>query len=397
MWGEPGFQQELRRLAVTTEIDNVSYDVTIQGDYIYAASWAGGLQRFRFKNIPPSDGSDPNPWEPIPLPMDGELDQYCGWIDPEEFELNPKDPQDGGSHNHKGFSVHAVEDTLWVGTAGGINKGVLQPNGCINWRHFNSFRDGISGNWVIGITHQELTDPGGNPYMRIWAITWSTGGNESYGLSYTDDGGYTWHIIEQLTSLNLRIYGISTSSEKVVVASENGLFISFDGSHWEKLNNPVESGGEQLLTEAYFSCLLEPGTSRTWVGTSDGMAFTENLGEDWEVIRFWNSTSNQVDEADRFYAYPNPIYTGSYNRLNENSYVRFVFDQSGSINAKLPIFDFSMTKVATLAQPYEVDNEMEVLWNCKNDWGDVVANGVYFCRLETSTNTQWTKVVVIND
>jgi len=37
------------------------------------------------------------------------------------------------------------------------------------------------------------------------------------------------------------------------------------------------------------------------------------------------------------------------------------------------------------------------LWNCRNDWGDKVANGVYFCRLTASDKTLWTKVVVIND
>ena len=117
--------QNISRLAVTTEINNVSYDLTIMGDYVYATSWAGGLQRFRFKNIPPGEGgNDANPWQPIPLPMDSELEQICGEI-PDGFELNPRDPADGGSHNHKGFSVYAVEDTLWVGTAGGINKGKI--------------------------------------------------------------------------------------------------------------------------------------------------------------------------------------------------------------------------------------------------------------------------------
>ena len=41
-WGA----QDISALAVTTEINNISYDLAIGGDYIYAASWAGGLRRF---------------------------------------------------------------------------------------------------------------------------------------------------------------------------------------------------------------------------------------------------------------------------------------------------------------------------------------------------------------
>ena len=41
-WGD----QNISALAVTTEINNISYDLAIDGDYIYAASWAGGLRRY---------------------------------------------------------------------------------------------------------------------------------------------------------------------------------------------------------------------------------------------------------------------------------------------------------------------------------------------------------------
>ncbi|NQU67717.1 MAG: hypothetical protein HQ510_07235 [Candidatus Marinimicrobia bacterium] len=396
-WGEPGFEQEIRKLSVTTEIDNVSYDVAILGDYIYAASWAGGLQRFQFKNVLLSDGEDPNPWEPIPLPMDNELDQECGLINTEEFELNPKDPSDGGSHNHKGFSVHAVDDTLWVGTAGGINKGVLQPGECINWRHYNSYRNDISGNWVIGFADHILTNEIGESFQRIWAITWSTGGYEKYGLSYTDDGGYSWNVAEQLTSMNLRIYGISTEENRVFVSSDTGLYFSLDGIHWEKMSYPAEEQGEQLLTEAYFSCLHDSLNNRTWVGSPDGIAFTDNLGVSWEIIRFWNTTLNATTEQDRFYAYPNPMYTGSYNVFQGDSFVRFVFEPQDVPEAQLAIFDFAMAKVIELDQSHLAGNGQEILWNCRNDWGDKVANGVYFCRLTASDKTLWTKVVVIND
>ena len=395
--------QDISRLAVTTEINNVSYDLTIMGDYVYATSWAGGLQRFRFKNIPPGEGGDdPNPWQPIPLPMDADLEQICGDI-PDDFELNPRDPSDGGSHNHKGFSVYAVEDTLWVGTAGGINKGIVSANGeCINWRHYNALQDGFTGNWVIGFNHQILEDDSGEEFIRLWAITWSTGGLESYGLSFTDDGGSTWNSVEQFEQLNLQIFGlysyeINSCESRVLIASEFGLYITEDGLHWEKMSHPLETSGEIIYSESFFACSYQPSYNRIWVGTSDGVAYTSDLGISWEVVRFWVPVVDVSDEDDRFYAYPNPFYSNSVNSFNGENFARFVFHADANANAKVSIFDFAMEKVIDLDQLVPADSDFEIHWNCRNDWGAKVANGVYFCRLDTGNDTYWTKLMVINN
>ena len=66
--------QILQILAVTTAVNNVSYDLAIGGDYIYSTSWAGGLQRFRYTDETPQ-------WEIIPLPMDNQSQLVCGDID----------------------------------------------------------------------------------------------------------------------------------------------------------------------------------------------------------------------------------------------------------------------------------------------------------------------------
>ena len=78
----------------------------------------------------------------IPLPMDWQNSlstcQDSAFVDTsslitddeipvlKNYYLNPRDPADGGNHNHKAFSVLAFEDRVWVGTANGINKGTLQ-------------------------------------------------------------------------------------------------------------------------------------------------------------------------------------------------------------------------------------------------------------------------------
>jgi len=137
-------------LPVTVPEANVTYDSYINGDFLWIASWAGGLRRYNME-----EGS----WENIPLPMDGQdslslckgfddVDDYGRSILP-GYYLNPRDPADGGNHNHKAFSVLAYGDTVWVGTANGINKGILidewsqldngnqQLLNCIEWEHYS--------------------------------------------------------------------------------------------------------------------------------------------------------------------------------------------------------------------------------------------------------------------
>ena len=123
--------------------------------------------------------------------MDSDSSLICGVVDLETYELNPNDPVNGGNHNHKGFSVYVDDNTVWTGTANGINKGIIEED-CINWEHhYTSTWNNISGNWVIGFTNQKLE----NGTDRIWAITWAgEGNNENNALSYTDDGGETWQI-----------------------------------------------------------------------------------------------------------------------------------------------------------------------------------------------------------
>jgi len=127
------------------------------------------------------------------------------------------------------------------------------------------------------------------------------------------------------------------------------------------------------------------------------MAFTDDLGTTWQVIRFWQTTVTAEKKEDKFYAYPNPFQTGFYNRLNGESQVRFVFSGTPSGNTAIDIFDFAMEKVIRLTEYFPAGNEYELRWNCRNDWGDPVANGVYFCRLTNGNQTYWTKLVVIND
>ena len=90
----------------------------------------------------------------------------------------------------------------------------------------------------IGFENQILDED--NELHRIWAITWDRrydGSHLVYGgpPSYTDDGGESWHIIENLADRQIITYNISPHSNGVHVSSNEGLFISENTILWEKI------------------------------------------------------------------------------------------------------------------------------------------------------------------
>ena len=381
--------QTLQILAVTTAVNNVSYDLAIGGDYIYSTSWAGGLQRFNYSSENPQ-------WEIIPLPMDDQSQLICADIDIDIYELNPKDPKDGGNHNHKGFSVFIEHETIWVGTADGINKGEIldfDVDDCINWSHYNT-ADGLSGNWVVGINSGLESD--NEDLKKLWAISWATASTESTGLSYSLDNGISWQYVNFFTDTGIKVYNIEISEDRIYAATIDGIYVSEDGEHWELIPDFVDSiTAEMILDDAVYTTHVPNGADEVWVGTGDGLVIRKFNGL-VDIIRFWESTVNPQNGDFNFSVYPNPFYVKDHNVLNDSGHVRFIYNvgSNGTIN----IYDFSMEHVIGLNNSHSAgsDHEREIIWDGRNSRGSVVANGVYFCKLTANGQDYWTKLVVVN-
>ena len=372
-----GGQNKILHLSVTTEINNVSYDLDILGDYIYSASWAGGLRRFKYTLNNPV-------WEGIPLPMDDQDELLCGNIDVTSYELNPVGKCSEDFDNHKVFSIHTMEDTLWVGTAEGVNKGVVTENHCIDWTHLTSYNNNLFDDWVIDFEHQIIDE---NNY-RIWAITWEKDSQGRIGPpSYSDDGGQNWTYPSQLFELGVKAYNISIFENFIFLATNLGLYLSDDGEYWEKFNAPVDyEDNEQVLSEVVYDS--EVIDNRLWVGTQDGVAISNSFtSPEWMVYRFW-------EEHSAFDVYPNPFLIDSYNLIDGDGHVRFIYPGQ-NFYSTIDIFDFSMDRVITLDSPISIDNQIEFIWNGKTDSGKKVANGIYFCRLSDNGTYKWVKLAIL--
>tara|TARA_B100001142_G_scaffold59996_1_gene58939 strand:+ start:561 stop:2225 length:1665 start_codon:yes stop_codon:yes gene_type:complete len=374
-----GGQDNIIHLSVTTEINNLAYDLEIYGDYIYAANWAGGLRRFNYNSDNPS-------WEVVPLPMDDQDELLCGSIEVNSYQLNPVGNCYYENFNHRPFSVKVIDGSIWVGTAGGINKGSFDGD-CIDWEHFRYLDKGFYDDWIIGFEKQELSDGS----SRIWALTWDKSTEGEVGPpSFSDDGGLTWQYSNQIYYLGATSYNISFNGNLIYLSTDQGLFISQDGIFWENFNSFVDyETGERVLSEIVYDTKFI--NNNLWVATNDGVAISSDSESpnDWLVYRFWN-------DMNQFSAYPNPFLINDYNVVNGHGHMRFV-SKSTNANAVIDIFDFSMDKVVTLNSPLETSNQIEFIWNGKSEYGGNVQNGVYFCRLNDNGEYSWVKVAVLSE
>jgi len=389
-------------LPVTVPEANVTYDAYIDNGYLWIASWAGGLRRYDINM-----GS----WEIVPMPMDSQdsLSTCVGFIDVDgrpimpDYYLNPRDPLDGGNHNHKAFSVLAYKDTVWVGTANGINRGIMIDEiielgeneveflDCIEWVHYSHQKDGITGNFVVGLARQVW-----NGQTTIWAAAMNADApGEIRGLSYTRDGGLTWNN----TLIGQRIYNVFAQDSLVLASSQSGLWKSFDGENWAVFDPAIDTtflSQKQILTDIVYASVLDERDTlnNLWIGTSDGLAFSSNLhGASWTIYQ------TEYDSTE-FYAYPNPFSPLNHNQLEKQGYVRFHTGNIANRKVELDIFNFAMEKV--YSKDYNLNNYIGALkWDGRNLNGKLVDNGVYFIRMKYSPSTNkgpesfWDKLIVV--
>jgi hypothetical protein len=292
------------------------------------------------------------------------------------------------SNNHKVFSVYASDDTtIWVGTAGGINK---STDGGLSWRKFSHQNQvyPISGNFVVAL--KELC---WNNHRIIWAATVNANDpDEVKGVSYSEDGGATW----KTTLLGEWVHNFAVKDSIVYVAADAGLFRSSDyGNSWIRSGSIYDSDNLQrfVSTECY-GVGIKGDT--VWCGGPEGTAYTidspsQTFGSKWHIFR----SAEQVGRRQNTYSFPNPFAPDDEPaRLHYSLNI----DGVGIRNVSIHIFDYGMLPVRTLIQnaSRQIGREYDEIWDGKDDNRSIVANGVYFYRIEiTDQAPMWGKILVL--
>ncbi len=74
--------------------------------------------------------------------------------------------------------------------------------------------------------------------------------------------------------------------------------------------------------------------------------------------------------------YPNPF--------NPTTFIRYGLPRSSRV--RLTIYNILGTKIRTLVDATQAAGEHTVAWDAKDNYGDTVASGIYFYRLETENS-----------
>lgn len=374
----------LKALAVTTIINNITYDLAVTSTAVWTASFAGGLRRS-------TDGGAS--FQPVVLPPD-----FLDSISPEDtldFDLTPVDRSDfwtrdgsrlgmRGNLNHRVFSILAENDsTIWVGTAAGVN---LSTDGGSSWRRFgyNNQDHPISGNFVVALGKNRI---GGRDC--IWASTVNALEPQEFrAVSYTTDRGATWSTA--LRGEFAHNFGFNDSI--AYAATSSGLFRSDDGgATWSAYSVFVDTRSRARATDV--NCYAVASQADTvWVAGSDGIMKTIDsrehpFGSVWTIFRAAQAPASAGD----VYAYPNP-----FSPDDEVCRIHYRSGPNGEVT--IDVFDFGMFPVRTIvrnaARTPNVD--MDEIWDGKDDGGRQAANGVYYIRVRRGDDDDaWTKVIVL--
>lgn len=355
----------IRALPVTVPQQNITFDISFTTGTVWITSFSGGLRK---------STDNGKTWQRIVLPPD-----YLDHIAPTDtlnFCLSPSKGKfcSEGNLNQGAFSVLAINDTtLYVGTAGGINK---STDGGISWTKFNHTNQSnpISANWATYLDYNPVT-------KTLWASTWKTeGSTEFYGVSETSDGGNSWKTF--LPSVKTINFGFKGSD--VIATSTEGVFrTNNSGISWILPTSIIDSDSKiSLQTNVFFDAGSDG--QDIWLASGDGLVkFTETGGMwngKWKIY----NASKSLTSTTESYAYPNPF-------IPKQGALKIKYSTGGKVlPVTIRIFDFGMNYVKTIIQNVQKGgsvtsstNLSEIdFWDGKDDSGRLVSNGVYFYRID---------------
>jgi hypothetical protein len=388
----------LRALPVTVKVQNLIYDIAFTPGTIWIASFAGGLRKstdmgtsWQRVVIPPDNLNSIKPTDTLDFCLQPVAGKFCS----------------DNNLNYRVFSVISINDsTLYVGTAGGINKTTDAQDIFPTWTKFTHLNQDnpITGNFVVAMAYDTIK-------RYIWAATWQAeGSTESYGVSFSNDGGNSWNT----TLDGEKAHNFGFKSEDVIALSDNGAFRSSNsGINWILPNSIYDDQTKITLTTSIYyaaASIVFPVSDThlafndVWLGSNDGLAkLSENFGTMWQGKWKIFRSSPSLASSAQTYAYPNPFSP-------KQDILKIKYSTGGkNSSVTIRIFDFGMNYIRTIINnatrgqySHVVDNRdlqnngVEDTWDGRDDSGSIVPNGVYFYRIDfDSNNPVFGKILVV--
>lgn len=141
-------------------------------------------------------------------------------------------------------------------------------------------------------------------------------------------------------------------------------------------------------------------------GTAEGLILSGTLGQMSPVGRasneaarlgsgFW-SFAGSTDDPSPVPQLPTPttrLFQPAPNPFNPQTTLHFTLSQDGPVS--LVIYDIRGRKVRTLVHEQRAAGDHDVFWNGKDDFGNSMASGSYFCRMETDAYSKSVKMLLV--
>jgi len=370
----------IKATPVTVVGQNFTYGIGLTKDAVWIVSRAGGLRKSTDMG---------KTWKRVVLPPDN-----LNSIKPTDvlnFELKPK-AGDKGNNNHIPVSICVVgDDTLYVGTGGGINK---STDGGISWVKMNSTNQNnpISGNHIWKISYNQYDN-------SIWAATWKAEGqNEFWAVSYSYNGGKNWNItLPNSRAMDIAFRPITSSFADVVIATQDGLFRSSNnGKTWLAAPQIYDDATKILVNTKHFrsvqSQIVNNDLAYIWIGSlGSGLIRFEDKKNMWNGSWKVLLKSGEYTLKKETFAFPNP-----FSPLSISTRIKYSLDRSANVTIR--IFDFGMNLVRTVIQnaPRGPSDEHLENWDGRDEGGKIVPNGVYFYRIDIGNDEPlFGKIIVL--
>ncbi len=274
---------------------------------------------------------------------------------------------------------------VWAGSAAGIYKFIYNYRDVFDTvLNYNSYWNNITGDWVVALAVQQHEGK-----KIIWAGTKPTFFGQD-GASYSTDDGDSWEV----TLVGDQVWNFAFDDSVIWTATSSGLKRSKDwGENWEVFNfmeDKDEISKKRISSTEFTSVAIID--EEVWAGNVDGLVKSEDDGNSWDVVR--TAVHIGTEGSETAYAYPSPfspvLESGQVIRIHH------LPRKTGPVTIK--IYDFAMNLVKTVVDGEERLGgvEYDEPWDGKNEKGDLVANGVYFFKVEApGGQTEWGKLVIL--
>ncbi len=340
-------------------LNKIIYDITGYDNMIFCSSWFGGLL--------------------------GSFDNGYTWKNIYFSEMDSINSGDPGNLSNLYFSTvldmnHKDSTVLWAGSAAGLRRYAFPISSADYDEVINFEYPDVTGNFVTALGVQVLPD--GN--SRIWAMTKPAVGVDEYiGVSTATLDGQDWKLYPDIDCWNFEFNG-----DTVFMATSDGLIYSSDiEGPWDTLALHDISPETWVISVRLIGDYLWVGTLGECLVRIDKDDFTQQkkICPEESPTNVWNELARLQNALMLSQNYPNPFNAGTdikYSIPNRSHVVIEIYNLLGQ-------------KIKTVIDEEKPAGHHTVTWDSTDDWGNVVASGIYFYRIKAGSNVDSRKMLLL--